>query len=249
MIQISVETKALLDKLKAMHEKGIKYAVSMAMTWTAKDASAAFAKELKDTLDRPTPQTQKASRYKPASADKASYDVYVQDQAPGHAPTQYLRALVTGGYRKNKGIENLLRAKGVLPPGWQVQPGDDAPLDAYGNLRGGGGKYQQIALGLGAYSAERASAIQAARVKRNPNMAASKREYFVLYSMKTRTPTGIYTRKGKRKVAQILKFTPKRARYTQRLPFAATIGRVFHAVFEGHLRKGLEVMLEKVKSW
>ena len=250
VIQLTIETKALLDKLNAIRAKGIKYAVSMAMTWTAKDASEAFAKEMQEKLDRPMPQTLKASRFKPATADKTEYDVYVQDQGSGLAPpSAYLQAEITGGYRKNKGIENLLRSRNILPPGWQVELGDDAPKDQYGNLTGGGGKYQQIALGLSAYTEERANAIQAARLKRNPNMAVSKKEYFVLYSLKTKTPTGVYTRKGKRGVAQLLKFTPKRAKYTQRLPFKETIQRTFTAVFDGNFKKGLEAMLEKVKSW
>lgn len=250
MITLTWETKALLAKLEAIRKKGIKYALSMAMTWTAKDASGAVKEKIKENFDQPRPQTVAASRFKPATKDKTEYDVYVQDQGAGlAAPSDYLQPEVTGGYRKNKGFENRLRAANILPPGWQVEPGDDFPRDQYGNMRGGGGKYQEIALGLSAYTADRAQAIQAARQKKNKHMAVSKREYFVLYSLKTKTPLGVYTRKGKRGVAQILKFTPKRAKYKQRLPFKETIQRTFATVFDGYFRKGLEIMLEKVKSW
>jgi hypothetical protein len=248
MIGLSWETNALVAKLKAIREKGVKYALSMAMTWTAKDASEAFAKEILEKVDRPTPMTQRASRYKPATKDRTEYDVFVQDEASkGNPPSKYLKAMVEGGYRANKRVETLLRAKNILPGGWQIQPGEDAPLDQYGNLKGGGAKYVQIISALKAFrEAGHMMNRTAASAKRN---AKTQRDYFVLYSIKTKTPLGVYTRKGKRGVSQILKFTPKRAKYTQRLPFKETIQKTFSAVFEWNFRKGLRAMLEKVKSW
>ena len=74
-------------------------------------------------------------------------------------------------------------------------------------------------------------------------------EFFVLYSVKTKTPLGVYTRKGKRKVAQILKFTPKRARYAKTIAFKETVDRVFHQRFEIHFQEALRRMIAKVKSW
>jgi hypothetical protein len=248
MIALTWETKALLAKLEAIRVKGVKYALSMAMTWTAKDASAAFAKEILQKVDRPTPMTQRASRFKAATTDRTEYDVFVQDEASkGNPPSKYLKAMVQGGYRANKRAENLLRAKNILPGGWQIEPGQDAPLDQYGNLKGGGAKYVQILSALQAFRETGHTMNRtAASTKRN---AKTQRDYFVLYSIKTKTPLGVYTRKGKRGIAQILKFTPKRAKYAQSLHFRETIQRTFTAFFEGYFRKGLQIMLEKVKSW
>lgn len=250
MIGLSVETKGLLDKLEKIRGKGIKYAVSMAVTWSAQSCAEAFKKLLVDQLDRPTPLTQRASRFKPATKDRTEYDVFVQDEASkGTPPSKFLKALIQGGYRANKRSENLLRAKGILPPGWQIQPGEDAPKDAYGNLRGGGGRYVQILSGLKAFQ-ERGHMMNRTATSQK-RRATSLRDYFVLYDMKTKTPSGVYTRKGRggRDLEQLLKFTPKRAKYAKLLPFKETVERVYRQVFEGNFQKGLRTMLEKVKSW
>lgn len=248
MIGIRIETKRLMDQLAEIRSKGIVYAVSMAMTWTAKAAQEAFASRIKSGVDNPTPLTQRASRYKPATKDRTQYDVYIQDEASkGVPPSKYLRALVSGGYRANKRSETLLRAKNILPPGWQVEPGVDAQLDQYGNLRGGGARYVQILSQLQAF--QERGALMNATARSAKKAPANRREYFVLYNLKTKTPTGVYTRAGKRGVKQILSFTPKRARYRAVLPFAETIRRVFGATFENNLQEGFKRMLAKVKSW
>lgn len=250
MIGLSIDTQKLLHRLERLRLKAIPYAVAMAMTWTAKAAAEAFAKQLGDKLDRPTPFTLRSARFRPANKEKTEFDVYIQDEASkGVPPAKYLLALVRGGYRKNKATENLLRRAGILPGGWQVQPGADAPLDGYGNLQGGGGRYTAI---LSALKAHRETGFTmnrtAASAKRN---AKTQRDYFVLYSLKTKTPTGVYTRTGRggSSIKQILAFTPKRSKYPKMLDFRETIGRAFRETFDRNFREGLRRMLDKVKSW
>lgn len=250
MIGLSVETKALLDKLEAIRAKGIKYAVSMAMTWSAKACAEAFTVELWRKLDRPNPLTARSSRFRPANKDRTDYDVFIQDEASkGVPPSKYLKALVGGGYRANKRSENLLRAKNILPPGWQIEPGEDAPQDQYGNLRGGGAKYVQILSALQAFQERGHMMNRTAQSQKR--RATSLRDYFVLYSTQTKTPLGVYTRKGRggRDIAQILKFVPKRAKYPQLLKFAEVVERTFHQVFDENFARGLRIMLLKVKGW
>lgn len=246
MIGLHWETEKLLHRLGRLRLKAIPYAVAMAMTWTAQAAAKAFRGELAEKLDNPTPLTLGAARFRPANKAKTEYDVYVRDEASkGNPPSKYLLALIKGGYRRNKGTENALRRKGILPPGWQVQPGEDAPLNQYGNLSGG--KYVQI---LSALKAMRETGYTANRTARSQQRRAkSLVDYFVLYSIKTKTPTGVYTRKGKRGVAQILAFTPKRAKYEKLLDFVGVVNRTFRATFDGHFREGLRRMIDKVKSW
>lgn len=220
----------------------------MAMTWTAKAGPSGIRQEIATKIDRPTPMTLRASRYKPANIDRTEYDVFVQDEASkGTPPSKYLRALVTGGYRANKRHETLLRSKDILPPGWQVQPGADAAKDAYGNLKGGGPRYVQILSGLKAFNSSGANLNRSAASQKR--RASSLKDYFVLYSLKTKTPTGVYTRKGKRDVAQILAFTPKRSKYRKMLAFTETIDGIFSEKFEEYFREGLERMLIKVQKW
>jgi hypothetical protein len=254
MIWLGWEARGLMEKLKNIRAKGLKYAANMAVQWTAKDARVAVQAEIDEKVDRPTPLTKRAARTMPVPESKgAEAWVYIQDEASkGTPPSKYLRAMFTGGYRANKRSENLLRAKNILPPGWQIEPGDDAPLDQYGNLRGGGARMVQILSGLKAF---REIGHQMNRTNASmARAAASKRpqaEFFVLYSVKTKTPLGVYTRKGRgqKQVAQILKFTPKRARYAKTLNFKETIDRVFHERFEIHFQEALRRMIAKVKSW
>ncbi|WLT30080.1 hypothetical protein [Geothrix sp. PMB-07] len=176
----------------------------------------------------------------------------MDDKDKGVPPSKYLKALIMGGYRANKKSENLLRAKGILPPGWQIQPGDDAPLDQYGNLRGGGARYVQILSGLQAHSE---AGFQMNRTNRSMGRAIASgkplKEFFVLYSTQTKTPLGVFTRSGRKgkKVSQILKFTPKRARYNKLLNFKATVEKAFIDNFEKYFREGLKTMIQKAKSW
>jgi hypothetical protein len=259
MISISVDTKAMIQKLQDLSTKGIRYAVAMAMTWTAKDAKAAFDAEIQSKIDRPRPITKGATRYKIANKDRTEYMVFLKgddwdEGARGKEvnPNRYLRALVLGGYRANKKSEARLRAKGILPPGWQLQPGDDAPLDAYGNISGG--RYTAMLSALRAFNEQgyKMNFNTSGKTHRNPARdkakAAAGPKYFVLWSIKDKTPTGIYTRKGK-KAVQIWKFVPKRAKYNKTLDFRKTIELTFHQVFEKHFREGLQRMLVKVSKW
>lgn len=260
MIGITIETKALIQRLQELSTKGIRYAVAMAMTWTAVDAKAAFDKELQTKLDRPRPMTKGATRYKVATKDRTQYDVFIKgedwDWQGGRGkevnPNRYLRALITGGYRANKKSERLLRAKGILPPGWQLQPGEDAPLDAYGNIPGG--RYTGMISALRAFHERgytmnyNASGRTGRNKARDARRAAEGPRYFVLWSLKSKTPTGIYSRKGKG-IQQIWKMVPKRAKYAKTLDFKETIARTFRSVFEGHFREGLQRMIIKVSKW
>jgi len=261
MIKFGWHTKEWMARLTYLRGgKGLKYAIATAMTKTAVAAKYAFDKVLSSKLDRPTPQTQHATRYQAATKNRQEYDVFVKGadwnwQTRGKVvePSEYLKALTQGGYRANKKSEMLLRAKGILPPGWQMEPGDDAKLNAYGNIPGG--TYVQVLSAMRALRDQGSTENRRTdgRTGRNPardkRRAKTQRDYFVLWSIKTKTPLGIYTRKGKRGVAQLFKFVPKRARYSKVLDFKGTIEATFNQVFEGHFRDALWTMLQKVKLW
>jgi hypothetical protein len=247
MIKISWETQGLIKKLEDLSTKGIKYAVSMALTWAAQDARDTAQRELNEKIDRPTPLTRRAVRLQKIEKGSTERWVYIQDEASkGNPPSKYLKALLLGGYRANKRSERQLRVKGILPPGWQMEPGADMPQDQYGNLQGGGGRYTQI---LSALKSFQENGYQANRTARSAKRNKAQRDYFVLWSIKTRTPIGIYTRKGTQDIPQIFKFVPKRARYNKILDFKGTVERTFHQVFEKHFREGLQRMIIKVSKW
>ena len=247
MIGVDIKTKALMKQLEDLWPRAIKYAVASAMTAVSAAAARTFREFMEKTLDRPNRRTLNAPRYKAATKDRHEYDVYLDDTPnKGTAPSKYLRALVDGGYRANKRSETLLRAKGILPPGWQIEPGEDMPEDNYGNLRGGGARYVQILSALKVFQERGHQMNRTARSQ--TKRAGALKEFFVLYNVKERTPIGVYTRKGKRSVVQILKFVPKRAKYDRMLPFKRIVEKVFRGSFEKYFRTYLARMISKAKG-
>lgn len=245
MIDISLDTKDLLKKLEALQGgKGVKYAVSMAITWTAKDAREAVMDNLALSLDRPKAQTIRSTRYSPASKDKTQYDVFIQDKGAGATPHKYLEALERGGKRKLKASERRLQAMGILPAGWSTVVGDNAPKDAYGNLQGGGGRYTSILSGLGAFTGKAAQ--QNRTDKSTKRRAKSMRNYFVLW--KQGIAQGIFERRGSLLITW-LKFVHRMGTYQKQLAFRPTIEGVWDRRFEINFREGLQRMLIKVSKW
>ena len=87
------------------------------------------------------------------------------------------------------------------------------------------------------------------RTSRSQTKRASvQKEFFILFSVKTKTPEGIYTRKGKRDVAQLFKMVPKRAKYQRILPFRKTIEKVWYGSFERYFKQALVRMIGKASS-
>jgi hypothetical protein len=118
--------------------KQLPFALALALTRTAQVGQHEIKSEMRRVFNRPTPYTLRSVYLKPATKRKLESDVWLKDDAyKGLPATKYLGPQVFGGERNHKRFEQLMRAKGYLPPGLFVVPAEGAKLDAYGNLSRG----------------------------------------------------------------------------------------------------------------
>lgn len=139
---MAVSVQASADRVKAAirqyGDQVSRYALPMALTRTAQDAKDALRRELPVVFDRPTPFTMNSTYVRPASKSDPRAWVGFRDFAGKGTPaSRYLLPNVEGGARRAKGSEVQLRAAGLLPAGYFAVPGEEAELDAYGNMRRG----------------------------------------------------------------------------------------------------------------
>lgn len=150
MVNISITgIDALQRELKDFSERRLTAAVATAMTRTASQVRNQLKTELRASIDRPSPYTERQLRFSPATAARpvaaVGFDIErIQDVfgntvrfeavRAGTTPAgRYMAIQATGGARPSKRFERALQAAGVLPAGWLAVPGSRAKMDAYGN--------------------------------------------------------------------------------------------------------------------
>ncbi|CDF86344.1 conserved hypothetical protein [Pseudomonas knackmussii B13] len=215
---IVVGAAGLADQLAALDELEhdlIPYATSTALTKTAQGLIGRLQDEMRVVFDKPTPYTLNALRLMPATKDKLSARVWFKNESDGAQPASvWLAPEVYGGERRNKPAELQLRARGILPAGMYVVPGEGAELDAYGNIKRG--QIIKAMSGVKGFSQAgyQANATDSVRSTKKGNA----KSYFVM--KRAGKPIGIAQRTGKKRgdVKMILAFVAK-PRYGERLNF------------------------------
>jgi hypothetical protein len=118
--------------------KQARYATSVAMNQTMKDAQTAIKAALPRVFDRPTPYIVNSIRIttwaKPGALTAVLEPAYLGGK--GVDPQKVLAAEIFGGTRRLKRSEVALQRVGILPPGYVTVPGSACPLDEYGNVKG-----------------------------------------------------------------------------------------------------------------
>lgn len=114
-------------------------ALADAINHTGYQARKALHTEMASVFDRPTPWTLKSVQLLEAKPQKLQASLWINDYpvTKDLAPDKWLKAQVFGGPRSSKGLDVLLRAKGILPAGMFAFPAIGARLDRYGNLSPG----------------------------------------------------------------------------------------------------------------
>lgn len=150
MISISIDGVDQLQRdLRDFSDRRLRAAVATAMTRTAVQVRDRLRTELRASIDRPTPYTERQLRFAPATAQRpvaaVGFDIErIQDvfgntvrfeaARQGTTPAgRYMSVQALGGARRLKRFEKALQAVGVLPPGWMAVPGSRAKVDGYGN--------------------------------------------------------------------------------------------------------------------
>lgn len=238
MIKVSFsglrERLATLDRLE---REQLPFAAALALTRTAQTVAEALRTEMQIVFDRPTPATLNSLYIQAATKEKMEARVWIKDGrsagpggtavgregawGKGRAAIRWLTPEIFGGPRSDKGVEALLRRRGVLTQGQYVVPGDSLPRDQYGNI--GRGKLNQILSGARLFTQEGYSA-NATGSKRSRAKSHGKR-YFVMHDT-NRKPFAVAERTGRGRAGLriVLAFT-KRPTYGQTLDWFAVAER------------------------
>lgn len=135
MWTVRIDSSQLEKSFNQYAQGDIAVALVRALNDVAFDARVAWQEAMPQLFDRPVPLTLDAVIYKKASIQEPVAEVFIRDQATkGTPPAKYLLPQVLGGTRGGKRSENLLRAAGILGGGEFWVPGQQARLDAHGNL-------------------------------------------------------------------------------------------------------------------
>ncbi len=147
-MQISVrgDVKNLTRRLRAIHEKQIPFATAQAINAVLKTSAPAVQKHMQLVFDRPTNWTLNSYRVlKWANKRDLVGAVGFKDMdykgGPGgkesSAAGNYLKPLMYGQPRQAKGIEGLLRNRGLIGPGEFIVPSKHQAVDRFGNVSRG----------------------------------------------------------------------------------------------------------------
>lgn len=141
MLKIDVRSnlKQVIQQIEGIRRDQLPFATALALTQTAIHVKRAEITEMQSVFDRPTPYTLGALFNKPATKQSLEAKVWIKskfDAGKGNAPENFLLPEIEGGPRRMKRFELALQRIGVMPTGYQAVPGEEAPLDAYGNIPG-----------------------------------------------------------------------------------------------------------------
>jgi len=251
MIKIDLDLGGVMAMLNGV-EKQARFAASKALNATATDVRDAIKDDIRTTFDRPTPyivNAIKVTRW----ARRDDLSAVVEAKYPGGKgvePAKVLAAEIAGGRRRYKRSELLLQRAGILPPGYYTVPGQQCPLDAYGNIKGSFVvqlvSYFQ-AFGEVGFKANMTAGRKAKLAKRGRSArgyaAIMGVEYFVSYGklrggVGSWLHPGIWARSGIHgsTVKPIIMFVPL-ANYRPRLKFAQRGESVARRVFPAHFSR------------
>lgn len=229
-IRLKTDAADVAKAIKSVGQRQLNFALSNTINDLAFQGKKDHVPYVNKVFDRPTKWTENALEVLKASRNPGGprwLRAYVQFKATafkGTPPTKYLKAQAMGGTRADKRSEVALRAKGILPPGYQtiVMP---KYQDRYGNIRGS--LMVKIlsyvrAFGEVGYNMNR-SYTKAQKTSLDKMLAKQQQnpdKYFVMTSRKSKKPIGIFERKGngpagRGKIEPILMFVPT-PKYTKR---------------------------------
>ncbi|WP_114968536.1 hypothetical protein [Rhodoferax ferrireducens] len=137
-IKMEVDFTKALKLIRQLSGPQIKTATAAALNDAAFEGRKIVQAEMSASFDGVTPYLKKSIQ-----VEKATPESLVATVAPrymggkGVDPQNILRASIYGGQRKHKASEVAFARAGILPAGYSIVPGEQCPLDQYGNIKGG----------------------------------------------------------------------------------------------------------------
>ncbi len=251
--------RELQSKMTDLEKNQMPFALAKALTKTAQDVKEAEIKQMKSSLDRPTPYTLNSLYIKPATKRDLSSMVYFKDRSgvgKGNPAANFIQPQVEGGKRNLKRFESALRRIGVLPVGMYIAPGEACQLDAYGNIPGS--FIVQILSYLRAFG-EQGYRANITDKRKAALKRGSKRklgyEYFVSkgkgewFGRQQHLPPGIYKRvdfAAGSAIKPIMMFV-KEPSYTKRFPFFETAQKVIDRNLKNNFNEAMAEVIRTAK--
>lgn len=235
-VNVKTDIAEALARLSKLEPRQFPFIVALAMNRTMKVIKQDLRDEMAKVFDRPAPFTLNALATNAAKKESLEASVRLREFAGKGVPaSKYLVPQIYAGPRKHKRFEIALIRAGVMPPDLFAVPGQSAPLDNYGNLRGS--YITQILSYLKAFGEQGYVANRTAR-----STARRKAQFFAVNPQNQRTaglPYGIYQRTGDN-IKLVIAFV-KQPTYRKRFDF--------YGVAEKDARKLLAVELQKAGEY
>lgn len=240
-ISVKSDIDKLLPKLAALNEGNRRFAIAKALTKTAQFSQKSIRDAMPSIFDRPTNYTLNSTYLKPATKSNLEALIKLKDQGSGLTANKWLYAQVAGGARRLKKSEKSLQVKGYLRSDEQIVPGVAAPIDGFGNIKGG-----QMRKILSALPANTGSAQPEGKASRKRSKSR-KAGYFV--STDGRLPRGVYERTKfgfGSSIKPVLIFA-KVGNYRKRLPFHDIVNKVVQRNFSQQLEVAIYYALQTAR--
>lgn len=208
MLTVLDNVPQFLSALDKAH-KAVGFARVVALTRTARASAGFLSDETRRVFDRPTRYTVEGFWWRPATADRTSFEVGVKDFGVVTA-AKFLRAQIFGGERRQKRSE-VAMGRLMGNSGFWV-PGPGVKLDQHGNVPGG--TIRRILSDLQVSGDQNRTARSRRRNKRY-----REERYFVPHPRSGLAP-GVWVERppGSRQIAPALLFVAG-ARYERRFDF------------------------------
>lgn len=198
-------------------KKQMPFAVAKALTVTAKQVQVAETAHMLAVFDKPTPFTQRAVGFSPATKSMLRATVFVKD-----AQAKYLQAEATGGQRGFKSFEQKF-ASGA---GAKIAlPGRGIELNQYGNI----------------------SKAKILRIARDVNSSGKAKRFFSGKPKGHDMPSGIYARvNNNTQITPLIVFATA-AVYQKRFKFSEIAEETVTTKFEANLMAAWEMAMRSAR--
>jgi hypothetical protein len=136
-VSMQVDFSKAMKLIRRLSGPELKVATAKALNDAAFEGRKVIQSELDTSFDRVTPYIKRSIQ-----VDRATPERLIATVEPtymggkGVDPANILRASVFGGQRKHKASERAFARVGILQPGYSIVPGEQCPLDRYGNIKG-----------------------------------------------------------------------------------------------------------------
>jgi hypothetical protein len=138
MIKVTIQGMPAIIAALGNQAKQIPFATAKALTVTAHAVNAEMQAEMRSKIEGgPTAFTLRSLRVKAATKTTLAAEVLVREDSGGASRpyVEPLGQLYNAGARRWKKIEGLLKGRGLMPEGYQIVPGEAAPLTSAGNMQ------------------------------------------------------------------------------------------------------------------